>query len=224
MRADELFESMTLSILDGDAEVAAELAVRCLEAGIDPLEAIDEGYLPGMTEVGDAFGAGLAFLPELVMAGGAMKAAIAVLEPEMIERGTTREQLGTVVLATVRGDVHDIGKSLVGTILSAHGFRVVDLGVNVAPAVIVEAVRDVDADVVGLSSLLTTTMPAQGETIRALEAAGLRSQVKVMVGGAPVTPAWAEQVGADAYGEDAVDAVATARRLLGLDREVGGTD
>lgn len=223
MRADELFESMTLSILDGDAEVAAELAVRCLEAGIDPLEAIDEGYLPGMTEVGDAFGAGLAFLPELVMAGGAMKAAIAVLEPEMIERGTTREQLGTVVLATVRGDVHDIGKSLVGTILSAHGFRVVDLGVNVAPAVIVEAVRDVDADVVGLSSLLTTTMPAQGETIQALEAAGLRSQVKVMVGGAPVTPAWAEQVGADAYGEDAVDAVATARRLLGLDREVEGT-
>ncbi len=217
MQADELFESMTQSILDGDAELAVELAVRCLEAGIDPLEAINEGYLPGVTEVGDAFGAGLSFLPELVMAAGAMKAAIAVLEPEMVERGTSRKQLGTVVLATVRGDVHDIGKSLVGTILSAHGFRVVDLGVNVAPATIVEAVRDVDADVVGLSALLTTTMPAQGEAIRALEAAGLRSQVKVLVGGAPVTPKWAEQVGADAYGEDAVDAVAIARRLLGFD-------
>lgn len=223
MQADELFESMTQSILDGDAEVAAELAIRCLQAGIDPLEAINHGYLPGVTEVGDAFGAGLAFLPELVMAGGAMKAAIAVLEPEMIERGTAREHHGTVVLATVRGDVHDIGKSLVGTILSAHGFRVVDLGVNVAPVAIVEAVRDADADVVGLSSLLTTTMPAQGETIRALEAAGLRPQVKVMVGGAPVTPAWAEQVGADAYGENAVDAVTTARRLMGLDAEVEET-
>ncbi len=217
MQADELFESMTRSILDGDAEVAAELAVRSLEAGIDPLEAINEGYLPGMTEVGDSFGAGLAFLPELVMAGGAMKTAIAVLEPEMVKSGTSREQHGTVVLATVRGDVHDIGKSLVGTILSAHGFRVVDLGVNVAPAAIVEAVRDVHADLVGLSALLTTTMPAQGETIRALEAAGLRSQVKILVGGAPVTPTWAEQVGADAYGEDAVNAVAIARRLMGLD-------
>ena len=223
MQADELFESMTQSILDGDAQVAAELAVRSLEAGIDPLEAINEGYLPGVTEVGDAFGAGLAFLPELVMAGGAMKAAIAVLEPEMVERGTSRKQHGTVVLASVRGDVHDIGKSLVGTILSAHGFRVVDLGVDVAPAAIVEAVREVNADVVGLSSLLTTTMPAQGEAIRALEVAGLRSQVKVLVGGAPVTPAWAEQVGADAYGEDAVDAVATTRRLLGLDEEVEET-
>ena len=149
-----------------------------------------------------------------------MKAAMAVLEPEMVERGTAREHHGTVVLATVRGDVHDIGKSLVGTIMSAHGFRVVDLGVNVAPAAIVAAVREVGADVVGLSALLTTTMPAQGEAIRALEAAGLRSQVKVLVGGAPVTPAWAEQVGADAYGENAVDAVAVARRLLGLDEDV----
>jgi corrinoid protein of di/trimethylamine methyltransferase len=220
MQADELFESMTQSILDGDAELAVELAVRSLEAGIDPLEAINQGYLPGVTEIGDAFGAGEAFIPELVMAGGAMKAAMAVLEPEMVERGTAREHHGTVVLATVRGDVHDIGKSLVGTIMSAHGFRVVDLGVNVAPAAIVEAVREAGADVVGLSALLTTTMPAQGEAIRALEAAGLRSQVKVLVGGAPVTPAWAEQVGADAYGENAVDAVAIARRLLGLDQDV----
>ena len=152
-----------------------------------------------------------------------MKAAIAALEPEMVKSGTSREQHGTVVLATVRGDVHDIGKSLVGTILSAHGFGVVDLGVNVAPAAIVEAVRDADAELVGLSALLTTTMPAQGETIRALEAAGVRSRVKVLVGGAPVTRAWAEQVGADAYGEDAVNAVAIARRLMGLDQGVEET-
>jgi methanogenic corrinoid protein MtbC1 len=137
MQADELFESMTQSILDGDAELAVELAARCLEEGIDPLEAINQGYLPGVTEIGDAFGAGLAFIPELVMAGGAMKAAMAVLEPEMVKRGAAREHHGTVVLATVRGDVHDIGKSLVGTIMSAHGFRVIDLGVNVAPAAIV---------------------------------------------------------------------------------------
>ncbi|MFN8232248.1 MAG: B12-binding domain-containing protein [Actinomycetota bacterium] len=221
MDDDELFKAMTRSILDGEAEVAAELARRSLDEGIDPLEAIDRGFLPGVTEVGDDFGAGLAFLPELVMAGAAMKAAIAVLEPEMIARGTSRERFGTVVLATVRGDVHDIGKSLVGTILTAHGFRVVDLGVDVAPEAIVDAVRSEGADIVGLSSLLTTTMPAQAETIRALEAAGLRSRVKVLVGGAPVTLGWAQEVGADAYGEDASVAVATARRLL---RPGEGTD
>ena len=219
MQADELFDAMTQSVLDGEATVAAELATLSLEAGVDPLEAIDRGYLPGLTELGDAFGGGRVFLPELVGAGAAMKAAIAVLEPKMVERGSEREQHGTVVLATVRGDVHDIGKSLVGTILFAHGFRVVDLGVDVAPAALVEAVREVGADIVGLSALLTTTMPAQAGTIQALEEAGLRSQVKVLVGGAPVTPEWAERVGADAYGEDALDAVAAARRLLGLDEE-----
>lgn len=224
MQADELFESMTQSILDGDAELAAELAARCIEAGIEPLEAINKGYLPGVTEVGEAFGATLAFLPELIMAGGAMKAAIAVLEPEMVERGISQVQHGTVVLATVRGDIHDIGKSLVGTLLSAHAFRVVDLGFDVGPSAIVEAVRDVDADVVALSAMLTTTMPAQGEAIRALEAADLRSRVKILVGGAPVTAAWAERVGADAYGEDAVSAVSVARRLLGLDEQARGTD
>ena len=221
MQADELFDAMTQSVLDGEATVAAELASLALEAGIDPLDAINEGYLPGLTELGDAFGGGLVFLPELVGAGAAMKAAIAVLEPTMAERGSSREQHGSVVLATVRGDVHDIGKSLVGTILFAHGFRVVDLGVDVAPTAIVEAVGEVGADLVGLSALLTTTMPAQAETIQALEAAGLRSQVKILVGGAPVTPEWAERVGADAYGEDAVDAVAAARRLLWLDEEIG---
>jgi len=216
MQANEIFESMTESVLDGDAEGAAQLAELALKAGIDPLVAIDKGFLPGVTEIGDAFGAGVAFLPELVMAGAAMKEAVSVLEPVMIERGATREQLGTVVLATVRGDIHDIGKSLVGTMMSAHGFRVVDVGVDVAPDLIVQTVRDVDADIVGLSALLTTTMPAQGETIGALDAAGLRSRVKVMIGGAPVTAEYAEEVGADAYGEDAVSTVATARRLLGL--------
>ncbi|MDH5314033.1 MAG: B12-binding domain-containing protein, partial [Actinomycetota bacterium] len=147
---------MTESVLDGDAEGAAQLAELALKAGIDPLVAIDKGFLPGVTEIGDAFGAGVAFLPELVMAGAAMKEAVSVLEPVMIERGATREQLGTVVLATVRGDIHDIGKSLVGTMMSAHGFRVVDVGVDVAPDLIVQTVRDVDADIVGLSALLTT--------------------------------------------------------------------
>lgn len=214
MQVEELFDAMAQSILDGDAPAAAELATRAITDGVDPLEAINEGYLPGVQEVGDAYGDGRAFLPELVIAGRAMKAAVGVLEPELAARGTAREQHGTVVLATVQGDIHDIGKTLVGTLLSAHGFRVVDLGVDVSPAAIVEKVVEVGADIVGLSAMLTTTMLAQDKVIRALEEAGLRTGLKVMVGGAPATPEWAERIGADAYGDDAVAAVATARSLL----------
>jgi corrinoid protein of di/trimethylamine methyltransferase len=211
-----LFEEMAQSVLDGEDELAEELAQRALREGVDPLRAIDEGYIPGIDDVGEAFGDGRAFLPELVMAGRAMKAAIDVLEPELSKAGAAREQLGTVVLATVKGDIHDIGKTLVGTMLSAQGFSVIDLGVDVSPDDLIAKVRKVGAHIVGLSSMLTTTMLAQRTTIQAIEAAGLRADVKILVGGAPVTATWADDVGADGYGEDAPSAVAAAKRAMGL--------
>lgn len=211
----ELYKAMAASVETGEIEQAEALARQALEAGLDPLEVITKGFTPGMTVVGDGFARGELFLPELVMAGEAMKAAIKVLEPELARRGTQREILGRVVLGTVQGDIHEIGKSLVGTLLSANGFQVFDLGVDVAPQRFVEEARSVDADIVGLSALLTTTMVVQADVIQALQQASLRGRVKVMVGGAPVTQSWADEIGADGYAEDAVGAVALAKRLLG---------
>jgi corrinoid protein of di/trimethylamine methyltransferase len=217
MEREELFEAMARSVIEGEDETAADLARRAVEAGIDPLEAIDRGFVPGIDHVGQEFSRETMFLPELVLAGEAMKAAVAVLEPEMTRAGVAREIHGTVVLAAAPGDIHDIGKSLVGTMLSASGFRVVDLGVDVPVDAVVDKVREVNADIVGVSALLTTTMLGQRDLITALGSAGLRGNVKVMVGGAPVTPEWAEEIGADGFGEDAARAVAVARRLVGVE-------
>ena len=215
MERDELFDAMGRSIIDGDAEVAASLAEEAVAAGVDPLEAINQGFVPGINVIGEEFSCERVFLPQLVLAGEAMKAAIGVLEPEMTKAGSAREIEGRVVLATVAGDIHDIGKTLVGTMLAAHGFEVFDLGVDVSTDAIVEKVREVDADLVGVSALLTTTMLVQKEVVAALDEAGLRPGVKVMVGGAAVTPEWVEQIGADGWGQDAIAAVATARQLVG---------
>lgn len=217
MDPTELFEAMSRSVIDGDAETAAELARRAVAEGLDPLEAIDRGFVPGIDHVGEEFSKETMFLPELVLAGEAMKAAVAVLEPEMTKAGTAREIHGTVVLAAASGDIHDIGKSLVGTMLAASGFRVIDLGVDVPVDRVVEAVREVGPDIVGVSALLTTTMVGQRDVVTALGSAGLRSTVKVMVGGAPVTPEWADEIGADGFGEDAARAVAVARQLVGME-------
>jgi corrinoid protein of di/trimethylamine methyltransferase len=183
--------------------------------GIDPLDAINNGFVVGVDHVGNLFSNGEAFLPELVMAGEAMKTAVNVLEPEMSKRGTERKILGTVVLGTIEGDIHDIGKSLVGTMLSAAGFKVIDLGVDVPVATLVERARAENADIIGVSALLTTTMVKQRKVVEALEDIGLRSTIKVMVGGAPVTSDWVDEIGADCYSEDAVGAVAVAKELLG---------
>ena len=212
MSAD-LFQSMSQSIIDGDTDLAAELAQQALDAGIDPLEAINQGFVMGINQVGESFTCGDAFLPDLVMAGEAMKAAVSVLEPEMTRRGSQRQMFGKVVLATVEGDIHEIGKSLVGTMLSASGFQVFDLGVDAAAAKIVAKAKEVDADIVALSALLTTTMGKQKEVIEALAAAGVPS--KVMVGGAPVTREWVARIGAHGYSEDAIGAVQVAKQLVG---------
>jgi corrinoid protein of di/trimethylamine methyltransferase len=213
---DEIFQQMAQSIFDGDADVAATLAQRSVEAGIDPLDAINKGFVIGVNTVGENFSCGNAFLPELVMAGEAMKAAVAALGPEMKKRGSQRQMCGKVVLATVQGDIHEIGKSLVGTMLSASGFDVYDLGVDVATERIIEKAKELDADLIGLSALLTTTMVKQKEVIDELDKLGLRKKVKVLVGGAPVTRDWTQKIEADGYSEDAIGAVGVAKNLVGV--------
>lgn len=170
--------------------------------------------MSGVNTVGDAFAKADAFLPELVMAGEAMKAAVAVLEPELARLGTERKMLGNVVLCTVEGDIHEIGKTLVSTMLSSAVFKVYDLGVDVPVMKVVEKAREVNADIIAMSALLTTTMVHQKDVIESLEDVGIRSKVKVMVGGAPVTKEWVKQISADGYSEDAIGAIKVAKQLL----------
>jgi corrinoid protein of di/trimethylamine methyltransferase len=213
--SSELFKTMAKSVMEGEVADAKELAQQAVEQGVDPLEAINEGFVAGLNKVGDEFSCGTMFLPDLVMAGEAMKAAMSVLEPELRKRGAAREMLGKVVIGTVKGDIHDIGKTIVATMLSASGFQVYDLGHDVSVEKFVEKAREVNADIVGMSALLTTTMVRQRDVVKALTDAGLRSKIKVMVGGAPVTRGWVEEIGADGYSEDAVGAVAVAKKLVG---------
>lgn len=205
-------EAMYESILDGDDELAERLARDALAAGMPPLEAIDGGFIPGIREVGRLFGEGELFLPELVTSAQAMKAAMAVLQAELADEAA-RYSRGRLVLGTVPGDIHDIGKTLVGTLLSANGFEVIDLGVDVPIERLVDAAREHDADFVGASALLTTTMAKQRDLVEAVRAAGLRA--RVLVGGAPARQDWADQIGADGYAENAVGAVELVRRLVG---------
>ncbi len=210
----ELFEAMAKSVLDGEVAEAKNLAQQVVEQGVDPLEAINKGFVAGLNKVGEEFSCGTMFLPDLVMAGEAMKAAMSVLEPELSKRGAARAMLGKVVIGTVKGDIHDIGKTIVATLLSASGFQVYDLGHDVSVEKFVEKTREVNVDIVGLSALLTTTMVRQRDVVKALNEAGLRPKVKVMVGGAPVTRGWVEEIGADGYSEDAVGAVTVAKKLV----------
>jgi len=213
---EELFKQMAQSVIDGDDEGAAALARQALEKGIDPLEAIYQGFTPGMDVVGELYSSGEYFLPDLILGGEAMKAALAVLEPALQAAGQERKVLGVVVLGTVKGDIHEIGKALVGSMLSASGFLVHDVGIDVEADEFVAQAREHNADIVALSALLTTTMLHQREVIEHLSEAGLRDRVKVMVGGSPVTQAWADQIGADGFAEDAANAAVVAKKLMGL--------
>jgi corrinoid protein of di/trimethylamine methyltransferase len=205
---------MAQAVIDGVPDRASQLAGQALAAGVDPLEAIDRGFKPGMDVVGEGFARGELFIPDLMMSGEAMKAAIATLEPELLKRKQQRQVLGKVVIGTVQGDIHEIGKTLVATMLSASGFEVHDLGVDVPAAQFVDKVREVEADVLGLSALLTTTILHQETIIDHLKEAGLREKVKVIIGGVPASPEWAEEIGADAYAENANEAVAVVRQLV----------
>jgi len=211
--SDEMYQKLEQAVIDGEPEDAEALAKQALAEGIDPLTCINEGLTKGIQKVGELFASGEYFLPELIIGAEAMKRALAVLEPAMVG-DQSREVVGRVVLGTVEGDMHEIGKTLVGTMLIANGFQVFDIGVDKSAGEFVAAVQENNADIVGASALLTTTMLQQKKLIEALEEANLKDKVKVMVGGAPVTASFASEIGADGYAEDAISAVDLAFRLV----------
>lgn len=207
---NETVQQIFQGIVDGEQDVVAENVDAALQAGVPARMILAEGMLPAMAEVGRLFEEGECYVPEMMMSARAMKAGLARLQPSM--KQTDVQSAGKVALGTVRGDLHDMGKNLVGMMLEGAGFKVKDLGVDVAPETIVAAADDVD--VIGLSALLTTTMGHMKEALEALEAAGKRSKVKVIVGGAPVTEEFAKRIGADGYAPDASRAVALAKSLI----------
>ena len=212
--SDELLNKIADSMIEGDPDAVVELTRQATAAGLEPLTIINQGLMPGMNVVGDKFQTGEYFLPHLIIAASAMQGAMELLEPELQARKQTVETLGTVVIGTVKGDIHEIGKSLVATMMSASGFEVHDLGVDVETETFVAKVKETDAQILGLSALLTTTMTMQREVIDALKEAGIRDRVKVILGGAPVSQEWTDTIGADGYAEDAVGAIALSKKLV----------
>ncbi len=212
--SNELLTQITTSLVEGAPDETVDLTHQALEVGLEPLSIINEGLMPGMTIVGEKFQAGEYFLPHLTIAASGMQQAMKILEPELQARQQAVVSAGTVVLGSVAGDIHEIGKSLVGTMMSASGFQVFDLGVDVPTETFVAKVQETGADLLGLSALLTTTMMVQREVIEALEEAGFRDQVKVIIGGAPISQEWADTIRADGYAQDAVGAVELAKQLV----------
>jgi len=206
------FDELTNSIVEGQVAEATGLTQKALSAQVPAKEILDNGLLPAMNQVGSDFESGEIFLPELLMAGDAMKASIELLRPGLSSTGAA--YAGKYVIGTVEGDLHDIGKNIVILMLEGNGWEVTDLGTDVSPQRFCEEIKKGSYDILGLSSLLTFTMPKMPETINNLKEAGLREKVKVMVGGVPLNQSFAEQVGADAYARDAVEAVAKAKSLL----------
>jgi corrinoid protein of di/trimethylamine methyltransferase len=211
--SEKLFEALCQAVIDGEEEEAEALVKQALEQGVDPLACINEGLMKGIAEVGDLFSNGTYFLPELIQGAGAMKAALEILEPELVGK-EQRQVAGTVVLGTVAGDQHEIGKTLVGTMLTANGFKVIDIGVDQKADDFVAAIEESGANLVGASALLTTTLLELKRLIDSIAEAGLAEKVKVMIGGAPVTQDFATEIGADGYADDAIAAVNVARKLV----------
>jgi 5-methyltetrahydrofolate--homocysteine methyltransferase len=201
------------AVIEGEVRAAVSAAREALDAGVGPVDLISQGIGPAMAEVGKLFEEGEYFVPELLMAARATKEIFVILRPLLAQTGA--KPMAQVLLGTVQGDLHDIGKNLVAAMLEGGGFEVTDLGVDVPPEKFIEAVKKKPVQIVGLSALLTTTMPAMKNTIEAFRAAGIRDQVKIMVGGAPVTRSYAESIGADGYSETAAASVDLARRLTG---------
>ena len=209
-----ILEEMREAVVQGNKDKAMNAAKKALDAKIPPMDAITSGLAKGVREIGDKFGEGEVFLVELMAAAKAMKAGMSVLLPEIKASKSKIKSAGKVVISTVQGDIHSIGKDIVATMMEAHGFEVANLGEDVPVDVILKNVRDQKPDVLGLSSLITSSMAIQRKIIEELKAAGLRDKVKVIIGGAPTTEKWAKDIGADGWAGDAVTAVSLAVRLL----------
>jgi len=212
MTKEEIFEGAKKAIVEYNADRAKELAQRGLAEGIDPIELMNKGFIPGINEVGDLFGMGRLFLPELVQAADAMQKVTDIVNaalPADAERGG-----GKIVIGTVEGDIHDIGKTIVVSLFKANGFDVYDIGRDAPIDRFIEKAEEVGADIIGSSALLTTTMELQKRLEQELKKSGLRDKYKTIVGGAPVTQRWADRIGADAFAEDAADGIRKAKQLL----------
>lgn len=207
-----VLESIKEAVISGNKAGAAAGVQQALNEGLEPAKILNEGLIPAMAEVGLRFENGEYFVPEMLIAARAMQAGLDLLKPLLAQSGA--QPVGTVAIGTVKGDLHDIGKNLVAIMLEGAGFAIKDLGVNAAPEKFVQAVQE-GADIVAMSALLTTTMPSMKTTLEALKNAGLRDKVKVMIGGAPVTQAYADEIGADGYSPDASSATRLAKSLLG---------
>lgn len=210
----EILENLKKSVIEYDAEGAVRWVRKAIDERIDPLKVVD-ALTAGIKQVGDGFGKGELWLPDLVGAAGVMQSAIPIVEEEIKKRGAKRETLGTVVIGTVYGDIHSIGKTMVSTLLIAEGFTVNDLGVNIIAEKFIEAIKKYKADILAMSSLLTTTAPEQKKVIDTLKKEGFRDKVKVMVGGGAITEEFAESIGADGYDATAPGAVKLAKNMVG---------
>lgn len=211
---ESILRDLEQAVENYDVEAAREAAKRALEAGVDPILAIEEGAAKGVRKVGEKFQRGEVFLPHLVMAGDAMTEALGILEKAIPKEKAKLAKRGTVVIGTVEGDIHDIGKNIVAALLIAAGFEVHDMGKDVSPERFIEKALEVEADVIAASALMTITMPAQRELVEEVKRRGLSGRPKVVIGGGSVYPEWAKEIGADGYGKDAVEAVEVIRRLV----------
>ena len=211
----KFFDSLAQMVIDGEADAAVRLVNEGLGKGVDPIEAIEKGLARGIMKVGEDFSTGAVFLPELIMAADVMKKATAILDEKIKASGTQRKSLGKMVIGTVKGDIHDIGKSVVASVLQANGYDVDDIGIDVAVGDFIESVKRGKADVLGMSTLLTLPLQVMGQVIDSMKEEGLRQSVKIIVGGCPVTQEFADEIGADAVGFDASDAVKKVGKLLG---------
>jgi corrinoid protein of di/trimethylamine methyltransferase len=211
---EKYYDELAQTIIDGEEEDCLRVIQEGLAKGVDPLDAVEKGLAKGINKIGDDFAEEIVFLPELIMAADVMKAAMKILDEKIKAGGKERKSLGKIVLGTIKGDIHDIGKSVVGAVLQANGFDVIDLGIDVDEDTYIQAVIENNADCLGMSTLLTLPLMTMGEVIEKMNEKGLRRNVKVIVGGCPVTQEFADEIGADAVGFDAKDAVKKVKRLL----------
>lgn len=216
MNKMEILTNLKRAVEEFDSNLAEEAAREALAAGIEPMEAIQQGLSLGMNTISELFDEGEIFVPQILLAAEAFESAVAILTAGMSEESRNKTKLGKVIVHTVQGDIHDVGKNIVKTMLQASGFEVIDLGRDVPVEQVIAKAKELKVDIIGGSALMTTTMPAQREIIKALEEEGIRGQFRCMFGGAPVSQEWVDSIGADAYGENAAEAIMKAKELVGF--------